>query len=118
MPIRAADLVRREPAEVGAPFLLASRDLGQHAGPAADHLADRGRDLRIGPAGGDHLLEDPDVARLEVGVEEIAGELPADPQRFRRVEHLALAFQQALVLGLEDRQDELALRCRSGSGSG
>ena len=78
--------------------------------PAADHLADRRRDLGIGPAGGDHLLEDPDVAGLDVGVEEVAGELPADPQRLRRVEHRALAFEEPVVLGGEDGQDELALR--------
>ena len=110
MPIRAATSSGRERAEVGAALLLAARDVGEQPVPAADHLADRGRDLRVGPAGGDHLLEDPDVAGREVGVEEVAGELPADPERFGRVEHLALALQQALVLGREDRQDELLLR--------
>ena len=44
------------------PRLLAPCHVGQQHVPAADHLADAGRDLRVGPAGGDHLVEDPDVA--------------------------------------------------------
>ena len=72
-------------------------------------LADRGRDLGVGPAGGDHLLEDPDVARFEVRVEEVAGALPLDPERLRPGEHRALALEQPLVLGVEDGQDELLL---------
>ena len=67
-------------------------------------------DLRIGPAGGDHLLEDPDIARLDIDIEEVAGALPADPERQWLIEHLALPLEEPDVLRLEDGQDELSLR--------
>jgi hypothetical protein len=108
--VGSADLGCRELAEIGALLDLATGDVGEHAEPAADHGADGGRHLSVGPAGGDHLLEDPDVAGLDVLIEEVACPLPADPQRLRGIEHLALAVQQPRILGIEDGEDELSLR--------
>jgi hypothetical protein len=55
-------------------------------------------------------VEDPDIAGAQVGIEELAGTIPSNPQRLRCVVHVGLAFQQPLVLDSEDGQDELALR--------
>ena len=63
--------------------LLALGDLGQQAEPAAELLAHGRGERGIRPAGGDHLLEDPDVAGLEVLLEEVAGPLPLAPERLR-----------------------------------
>ena len=42
-------------------------------------------------------------------VEVVAGPLPPAPQRLRAGEHRALPREEAIVLGLEDREDELLL---------
>ena len=87
----------------------ALRDLGQQPVPAADELAHGRGDLRVRPAGRDHLLEHADVARLEVLLEEVARLLPLAPQRLGPGVHRALALEEAGVLALEDGEDELLL---------
>jgi hypothetical protein len=49
--------------------------------PAAEQLVDGRADLRVRPAGGDHLLQHPHIARVEVVLEEVAGQLVPLPQR-------------------------------------
>ena len=68
------------------------------------------RDVGIRPTGGDHLLEDPHVAGLEVRLEEVAGALPTLPERLRPGVHRRLPFQEPRVLARQDGQDELLLR--------
>src|SRR5689334_16916515 len=104
------DLAGREPAEVDTAFDLALGDLLEEAIPPGHHPSDRLGHLGVGPAGRDHLLQDPDIARLDVDVEEVAGPLPADPQRLRCVEHVSLPLEEPDVLRIEDREDQLAFR--------
>ena len=105
-----AHLLGRKRTEVRSALLFAAGHVRKQHEPAADHLADARRDLGVGPAGGDHLVEDPDVAGPQVRVQEVARPVPADPQRIGRVVHLGLALQQPRVLGGEHGEHELALR--------
>ena len=76
-------LGRRERAEAAEPVGRLRGDVGEQLVPAPHHLPGGGADLGRRPPGGDHLLQDPDVARLEVVLQEVARPLVAPPQRAR-----------------------------------
>ena len=78
-PHERRDLFGRERSEAAGPPFLAARDVGQQGEPAADLFADAGGQRRVGPSRSDHLLEDPDVAGLEIGFQEVARLLPLGP---------------------------------------
>jgi len=76
------------------------------AAQVAPHL---GGDLRVGPAGGDHLLQDAHVPGRQILLQVVAGLHPALPQRLRLREHRLLAGEQFLVLEGEQSEEETAL---------
>ena len=80
--------------------------LGEQGNPAAEQVADCRAKLGVRPAGGDQLLQHPYVAGVQVVLEEVAGLLVALPQRQILGIHMGLAGQAALVLLLEQGQDE------------
>jgi hypothetical protein len=83
--------------------------LGQQGKPAAQQLADRFADLAVGPSRGDRLLQDPHIAGVQVVLEVVAGLLVALPQRQILGIHALLAGQAALILLLEQGQNQALL---------
>jgi len=76
---------------------------------SSKQLADCRAELGVRPAGGDQLLQHPHIAGVQVVLEEVAGLLVALPQRRVLGVHAPLAVQAALVLLLEQGQDQTLL---------
>src|SRR5215217_2690107 len=106
---QGGQLLGGERAERAVAALGLAGHLGEQGDPAAEQLADGRADLGIGPPGGHQLLEHPDVAGLQVVLEEVAGLLVPLPQGPVLGVHVGLAGQALLVLHREQGQDESAL---------
>lgn len=91
------------------PFRLPS-DIRNQIEPSSEEPARRGADLGIRPPGGDHLLQHPDVARVEIVLQVVTGLLVALPQRRRLLVQAGLPVQSAPVLLLEQGEDQPLLR--------
>jgi hypothetical protein len=83
---------------------------GEDAGPAADQFTYCIANLCRAPSRRDHLLQDADVAGVEVVFEVVAGQIPSLGERQVELVHVCLTSDQCVVLLAKHRQDQLFFR--------